>query len=210
MAIDVDHVQYRESVVNESYDLLLEQFKGSANIVKLVQVIASMKQVIDDAVIGVGKLRTINTATGVYLDNIGEELGVPRNGADDEDYRIVLKIRSYRTQTSGTRDQIIDLLARFTGTGEDTINTYVGRNKTFDVFFYNGCLDTDYAIDELLKIFPILSSYRLGSKSGTPLGFMSVEDTSNPPQFKGFGSVFDNNMADSQVGHMASWLLHID
>lgn len=210
MAEDVDHIQYRESVVNESFELLLEQFKGSANIVKLLTVIAKMKQIIDNAVIGVGKLRTINTATGVYLDNIGEELGVPRNGADDEDYRVVLKIRAYRTQTAGTRPQIIELLSRFTGTDEDTINTYVGREKTFDVFFYNGCLDTDYAIDELLKIFPILSSYRLGSKSGTPIGFMSYFDTVDPPQFKGFGSYFDNNVADSSVGHLASWLLHIE
>ncbi len=210
MAENVDHIQYRESVVNESFELLLEQFRGSPNIVKLLTVIAKMKQVIDNAVIGVGKLRTINTASGVYLDNIGEELGVPRNGADDESYRVVLKIRAYRTQTAGTRPQIIELLSRFTGTEDNTINTYVGYNKTFDIFFYDGCLDTDYSINELLKIFPILSSYRLGNKSGTPLGFMSYFDTEDPIQFKGFGSYFEDNVADGSVGHMASFLLHIE
>lgn len=209
MAIDVDHIQYRESVVNDSFDLLLQQFKGSPNIVKLLTVVAQMKQILDDAIVGVGKLRIINTATGVYLDNIGEELGVPRNGADDEDYRIVLKIRSYRTQTAGTRPQIIDLLSRFTGTDEDSINTYVGYEKSFDVFFYNGCLDADYAIDELLKIFPILSAYRLGSKSGLPLGFKSYYDTEDPIQFGGFGSIFDNDAGGDRIGHMASLLTQI-
>ncbi len=209
MAISVDHIQYRDSVVNDSYDLLLEQFRESPNIIKFLTVIAQMKQILDDAIIGVGKLRLINTATGVYLDNIGEELGVPRNGASDEDYRIVLKIRSYRTQTAGTRPQIIDLLSRFTGTGEDTINTYVGRKKSFDVFFYNGCLDAEYAIDELLKVFPILSSYRLGSKSGLPLGFKSYYDTEEPKQFGGFGSVFDNDAGGDKIGHMASLLIQI-
>lgn len=210
MATDVDHIQYRESVVNDSFDLLLQQFKGSPNIVKLLTIVAQMKQIVDDSIIGVGKLRLINTATGVYLDNIGEELGVPRNGADDEDYRIVLKIRSYRTQTAGTRPQIIDLLSRFTGTDEDTINTYVGYEKSFDVFFYNGCLDADYAIDELLKIFPILSSYRLGSKSGLPLGFKSIYDTEDPKQFGGFGSIFDNDVGGDNIGHMASLLTQIE
>lgn len=210
MAKNVDHIQYRESVVDDSYNLLLEQFKSSANIVKFLTVIAQMKQVLDDAVIGVGKLRTINTATGVYLDNIGEELGVPRNGAEDEDYRIVLKIRSYRTQTAGTRPQIIDLLSRFTGTDENSVNTYVGYNKSFDVFFYNGCLDPDYAIDELLKTFPILSSYRLGSKSGLPLGFMSYYDEEDPKQFGGFGSIFDDDIGTSGIAHMASLLTQVD
>lgn len=211
MAVDVDHIQYRESVVNDSYDLMLEQFKASPNIIKVLQVIAQMKQRIDNAVVGTAKLRTINTATGAYLDRIGEELGVPRNGADDDDYRVVLKIRAYRTQTAGTRPQIIDLLSRFTGTDEKSINTYVGRNKTFDVFFFNGCLDTDYAIDELLKIFPIISSYRLGSKSGVPFGWKSVFDETDPIQFKGFGSIFEPNpIADSEAGHLASWLTHIE
>lgn len=210
MATDVDHIQYRESVVNDSFDLLLEQFKSSPNLVGMLTIIAQMKQKLDDAVISVGKLRLINTATGTYLDNIGEELGVPRNSASDEDYRIVLKIRSYRTQTSGTRSQIIDLLSRFTGTDEDSINTYVGRNKSFDLFFYNGCLDAEYAIDELLKIFPILTSYRLGSKSGLPLGFKSVYDEEDPKQFGGFGSIFDNDAGGEKIGHMASLLIQVE
>lgn len=210
MATNVDHIQYRESVVNDSFDLLLEQFKDSSNIVTILALIAEMKQVLDDAVIGVGKLRLINTSTGVYLDNIGEELGVPRNGASDEDYRIVLKIRSYRTQTSGTRPQIIDMLSRFTGTDEDSINTYVGRKKSFDVFFYSGCLDAEYAIDELLKVFPILSSYRIGSKSGLPLGFQSIYDQTPPKQFGGFGSIFEKDSGGSDIGHMASLLTQIN
>lgn len=211
MAVDVDHIQYRESLFDETYENVLEQFKNSPNLIKLLQVIMKMKQQIDDATVSLAKLRTINTATGISLDHIGEELGVPRNGADDDDYRVLLKIRAYRTQTAGTRDQIIELLSRFTGTDESTINTYVGRNKTFDVFFFNGCLDPDSAISELIKIFPIISSYRLGSKAGTPFGFSSVFESTPPPFLRGFGSVFEPNpIADSESGHLASWLTHIE
>lgn len=203
MTETVDHIQYSEDYIMNTYNLLLEQFKGSENVVKLLQVIATMKKQIDDEVIFLGKHRIIDTATGVALDNIGEELGVPRNGNSDEDYRVILKIRSYRTKTSGTLPQIIDLLSRFTGTEESSMNVYLGIQKSFDIAFYEGCLNAAGSVEEIVKIFPILSSYRLLIKSGSPIGFISVHDSSHPESFMGFGSVFDNN---SIGGHLPSLL----
>lgn len=203
MANDVDHIQYSEDYVMDTYNLLLEQFRSSPNLVKLLQIVATMKKQIDDEVIFLGKHRTIDTATGIALDNIGEELGVPRLGASDEDYRVLLKIRSYRTKTSGTLPEIIDLITRFTGVTADNINVYLGIQKSFDIAFYEGCLDASISKEELIKIFPILSSYRLLIKSGSPIGFISVFDGAHPPSFQGFGSVFDNN---SSGGHLPSLL----
>ncbi|UYL04383.1 hypothetical protein EPNKCIFM_00081 [Klebsiella phage KP13-16] len=203
MANSVDHIQYNPDYVKDTFDLLLEQFKGSDNLVKLLQVIASMKKQIDDEVIFLGKHRTIDTGTGIVLDNIGEELGVPRNGASDDDYRNILKIRSYRTKTSGTMPEIIDLLVRFTGVDAQSINIYIGSQKSFDIAFYEGCLNAEKAEEELTEIFPILSSYRLLLKSGTPLGFGSVYDDTPSDVFQGFGSVFDEN---SYGGHLPSLL----
>lgn len=203
MAEDIDHVQYDPNYVMNTYNLLLEQFKSSENIVKLLQIISQKKKEIDDEVIFLGKHRTIDTATGIALDNIGEELGVPRSGSNDEDYRVILKIRSYRTRSSGTTPQILDILSRFTGTGQDTVNLYIGTQKSFDIAFYGGCLETQTAIDELIKIFPILSSYRLLVKSGSPIGFTSVFNGSHPASFLGFTSVFD---ASGVGGHLPSLL----
>lgn len=203
MANSVDHIQYNPDYVKDTFDLLLEQFKGSDNLVKLLQVIASMKKQIDDEVIFLGKHRTIDTGTGIVLDNIGEELGVPRNGASDDDYRNVLKIRSYRTKTSGTMPEIIDLLVRFTGVDAQSINIYIGGQKSFDIAFYEGCLNAEKAEEELTEIFPILSSYRLLLKSGTPFGFGSVYDETPSDVFQGFGSLFDEN---SYGGHLPSLL----
>lgn len=209
---DVNHVQFRDDIIEESYDLLLQQFKSSPNIVKLIELVGRVKSKLDDAVIELAKLRTINSAQGDFLDKIGEELGVPRGTATDEEYRVILKIRAFRTQTAGTRPQIIDLLSRVTGTDPQTIDTYVGRNKTFDIAFYTGCLNQKNAVDELVKIFPILSSYRLVAKAGKPLGFISVfeEVPTNPfyEEFAGFGSVFDqvNNLGVGG-GHLGSLIV---
>lgn len=205
---NVDHIQYRKDVKEESFDLLLEQFKGSENITKLTLVIAEMKQKLDDAVVSLGKLRLIDTASGAYLDEIGEQLGVPRLGATDSQYRIALKIRSYRSQTAGTRPQIIDLLSRFTGTPKTSISTYTGKNKSFDIAFYIGCLDIKSSVNELIKIFPILSSYRLVAKRGTPLGFTSVfNESQDIDGLMGLGSIFDsNNDLGGTGGHLGAFI----
>ena len=203
MAVSVDHVTEWDTINEDVRSLLIEDFKSSVNIVKLLYIITNEKKKIDQAMIYLAKNRLISTATGAYLDEIGEELGVERNGSTDEEYRVILKIRSYRTKTSGTMPEIIDLLVRFTGVDAQSINIYIGSQKSFDIAFYEGCLNAEKAEEELTEIFPILSSYRLLLKSGTPFGFGSVYDETPSDVFQGFGSLFDEN---SYGGHLPSLL----
>lgn len=209
MAVSVDHVTAWDNINEDVKDLLIEDFKSSENIVKLLYVISSEKQKIDQAMIYLAKHRLISTATGDYLDIIGEEMGIERNGSDDEEYRTILKIRAYRVASSGTRGDIIDIFARFTGTDRSTINTYVGLNKTFDVFFYNLCLQSDQAIAQLLNVFPILSSYRLGAKSGSAFGFSSYYATKPPHGIGGLGSLYMESTGD-ETGRMCMLIAQIE
>lgn len=209
MAESVDHVTTWDNINEDVKDLLIEDFKSSENIVKLLYVISSEKQKIDQAMIYLAKHRLISTATGDYLDIIGEEMGIERNGSDDEEYRTILKIRAYRVASSGTRGDIIDIFARFTGTDKSTINTYVGLNKTFDVFFYNLCLQSDQAIAQLLNVFPILSSYRLGAKSGSAFGFTSYYATTVPHGIGGLGSLYMESTGD-ETGRMCMLIAQIE
>lgn len=192
---NVDHIEYRtgeNSVYNNSLALLPYQFQGSENIIKLMYVVSEMKQRLDDIVVDFAKLRLINSAFGFQLDNIGEELGVDRLGSTDDDYRIILKIRAFRRTSQGTRPQIVDLLSRFTGTLETDVDVYVGKNKTTDVYFNEGCSNIQSISSEILKILPILTNYRLVSKVGEhPFGFVSVFNETEETNFLGFGSVFD-------------------
>ncbi|CAH7774706.1 putative tail terminator protein [Escherichia phage EC_OE_11] len=209
MAVSVDHVTTWDSINEDVKDLLIEDFKSSPNIVKLLYIISSEKQKIDQAMIYLAKHRLISTATGKYLDLIGEEMGMERNGATDEEYRTILKIRAYRVASSGTRDDIIDMFARFTGTEKETINTYVGLNKTFDVFFYNLCLQSDQAVAQLLNVFPILSSYRLGAKAGSAFGFTSYYATKPPHGIGGLGSLYTEAEGDD-TGRMTMLIAQIE
>lgn len=210
MAVSVDHVTVWDTINEDLRDLLIEDFKSSENLVKLLYVISTEKQKMDQAMIYLAKHRIISTATGVYLDILGEEMGMERNGATDEEYRTILKIRAYRVASSGTRDDIIDIFARFTGTEKETINTYVGLDKTVDVFFYNLCLQSDQAIEQLTRVFPILSSYRLGSKAGTAFGFTSIYATTPPHGIGGLGSVYDGVDVNASIGTMCSLLTQIE
>lgn len=209
MAVSVDHVNTWDTINEDVKNLLIEEFKSSPNIVKLLYIISSGKQKIDQAMVYLAKHRLISTATGQYLDLIGEEMGIERNGSDDEEYRIILKIRAYRVASSGTRDDIIDMFSRFTGTEKETINTYVGLNKTFDVFFFNLCLESDQAIIQLLNVFPILSSYRLGAKAGAAFGFTSVYATTRPHGIGSLGSLFTEAQGD-ESGRMTTLISQIE
>lgn len=53
------------------------------------------------------------TATGTYLDDFGQDVGVPRNGDDDADYR--LRIQNAILQASTTASELEALLEAHTG-----------------------------------------------------------------------------------------------
>jgi hypothetical protein len=203
---DVNHIKTRDDLISEATDLLLEQFKNKEIFFKLTYVIATMKQYLYNVTASLGLIRTIDNATGVFLDNIGEELGVPRLTEDDDSYRLLLKIRAYRVRSSATRPEIIDLLARFTGTPSNTVRTYVGDYKTVDLAFYPNCIDPYASVEELIKILPLVTNYRLIALEGRPLGFSSIHDSPNKEyNFSPIvGSIYDVYGANGQAGHVSS------
>ena len=64
MAVSVDHVTAWDNINDDVKNLLIEDFKSSENIVKLLYIISSEKQKIDQAMIYLAKHRLISTATG--------------------------------------------------------------------------------------------------------------------------------------------------
>lgn len=204
MTDNVDHIRLWSSLSTDVKDLLIEEFKSSENLVKMLYIITSEKAKIDAATIYLAKYRLITTATGAYLDEIGSQLGVDRQDSTDEEYRAILQIRAYRVTSSGTRPNIIKVLSKFTGLSSSEVNTYAGREKSFDVAFYSSCLNASVAVDELVKLFPVVSSYRLLNKAGASFMFGSVYDDNDysPDGSNGLGSVHINGRG----GRLASLL----
>lgn len=178
--------------------------------VKLTYILSSHKEILDKAIIYLGKARLLANATGAYLDEIGDKLGVDRMSASDDQYRAILQLRAYRVASAGTRPDIISLFSKFSGLSEADVSTYVGKNKTFDVAFYEECLNSTTALDEIVKLFPVVSNYRLISKAGKSMQFTSVySDTQTSTDgTNGFGSVYETVTSDfgatfgGRLGHL--------
>ena len=55
--------------------------------------------------------RSIDDSVGLELDNIGDDLGQPRYGRLDDDYKFVLKTKIIASHSSGTTNDIVNIIA---------------------------------------------------------------------------------------------------
>jgi hypothetical protein len=86
---------------------LPEQFKGLPNIEALIRSFGEEFQEIEDALIQLRDERSIDTAVGVQLEDIGRRVGEPPSGLDTELYR--RRIRA-RIATNRSKGRVEDLL----------------------------------------------------------------------------------------------------
>ena len=62
---------------------LTQQFKNKPNILKLINVLTSEVQVLEDELFNIATITSIDDSEGTQLDNIGRLLGINRNGRTD-------------------------------------------------------------------------------------------------------------------------------
>lgn len=91
-------------------DLLIEQFKRKPNFEALLASFAASIQEIEDMFYDLLTKRGLDTAFGKQLDVIGAIVGEPRNAREDEKYRIWIKARIKLNVSSGTPDEILEIL----------------------------------------------------------------------------------------------------
>lgn len=101
--------------------LLVSQFRGQkadgelTNLQKLLKVLVTAAQRLEDAKWQLKTERWLSTAFGVQLDEIGVILGLPRNSNEsDEDYRERLQFQIFINITSGTPEEVMAVLAFLT------------------------------------------------------------------------------------------------
>jgi len=115
---------------NEHYDLtdLLNELPAAlsngpdSNNAKLLSVLADdmvdMQELIDQ----VNLWRDITNAKGGWLDKIGTDWGVARNGFDDDFYRFMIRTKQLQRQVDGSYNSIIKLIAESLGANYSEIN----------------------------------------------------------------------------------------
>ena len=172
---DVDHIQYNPDFTQDNIDKSIYFYDNSEVRNNLLLIISEMKKVIDDNIIKLGKIRLINNAVGVLLDNIGEELGIPRKGLSDDDYRTFLLISAYKTSYTATLPDLKVLVSKISGVPQDSVHVYKGYGHQVDLSIYKACLDLDKLNETILPLFPLLAKYRINRRYGSSFVFGSIE-----------------------------------
>lgn len=83
--------------------------EGSNNY-NAVKLVSKLEDDLDEALNAVYKLWHIDTSYGQGLDDIGHDLGLPRDGMNDEDYRKFLKIKELLDNSNATINDIDTIL----------------------------------------------------------------------------------------------------
>lgn len=176
--------------------LLIEQFKPRVNINKMVEVMATRVQGIENVASDLLTRRSIETAEGAQLDIIGEIVGQNREGRTDEEYRAAIKTRIQLNTSSGEPETLISAL-RFLSDPTDAsyLEAYPGAVRLWT----NGPSPPDNlgarmqafapAGVSVLVTITLLEPFVLGNVAGTPIpgtgGFSELESPTVGGQLAG-------------------------
>ena len=107
-------IDWFSNIRERAIALLSGQFDRSENLQAVIRISAGQMQQIEDATRELVELRSISTGFGQQLDRIGEWVGQPRNGQDDETYRDFLRFRIFINISDGEPEVILTVLRRLT------------------------------------------------------------------------------------------------
>ena len=194
---DVNHIHPLDNFVEGGVALLPSEFlTDKEKFMKLLTLYLDRLKQIDQIWVNLAEQRLLQNATGLNLDELGQQLGVFRNGLEDNDYRAVIMILTGSNSTSGTRPELIGALTQLFGQGN--FETWKGDNFRFDINIFNSCFDVGNVIDEILDMLPLVTHIRITESDGIPFGF------DDDAESVGFGSVHDEEQFG--VGGLATEL----
>lgn len=155
--------------------LLASQFQikmpdGSrTNFQKMLYAIISQFQEIQDQETLLVEMRSLNTAQGVQLDGLGQIIGLERiAGQSDESYRQALQFQIFVNQSSGTPEQVIQILKYLTQ----------ANNIYYDEFYPAAYIMTTDGLEFPDNPSDIVSAIQSSSPAGVEfLGVTAIYDT---------------------------------
>lgn len=169
-ARDVNHIHVLEDYVEGSLNYLPTEFlREQPNLTAFIEVFLNRLKEVDKVAVGLAEKRLLGNATGVYLDEIGKQLGIFRNGLGDEDYRAIITILNGTANKHGTRPEVISVLRQLLG--EEAFQTYKGFNYRFDINISSSCFDNASIVQEIKDMLPLVTYLRITESMGFAFGF---------------------------------------
>lgn len=161
----------KESLTDAGLELLLYQFQGKANIQSLLEsYLGECDDVLNDLYTLVSTFN-IDDATGVYLDYIGNLVGVKRDEDDDDTYRTRIRVQVKINNSKGTPNELLDILSELTST--DNVRLWE-HFPVGSVLYTDGKDATLRTLNALNKSAPITSDVVLVVDT-TRAGFVGTE-----------------------------------
>lgn len=124
-----------DNLVEDGVARLLEQYKEQPNLAKGIRIYLTPLVKIRLVLLAIMFLRRLDSATGIWLDFIGELLSFPRPiGWGDEDYRPALRTWQLANRACGTPPLLIQIALRLRQEGQTARVRYVPHHpKAWDL-----------------------------------------------------------------------------
>lgn len=165
---DTNFIKPLEDFVQGALDTLPEYLKKE-NTQKFLRIFLERLETVDNAVINMAEFRLLANAEGVFLDEIGEQIGVFRNGQSDNDYRTILLIRQLVAGKGGTRPEVSDALNNlFSSTAW---YMYKGTNYRIDIYASSPCFELTNIVEDIVDLFPVITHLRVVETDYNQLAF---------------------------------------
>lgn len=129
---DRDAILFRPDVVEYGLDLLSGQFANSSNLRDLMEIFLEEVQLIEDTMFDLFVERTLRTAEGAQLDQLGDIVGEPRGSLNDSEYRRFIRIRVDSAICEGSVPEITSIIGEMAGAIR-TEYRYVGTGS-YDLY----------------------------------------------------------------------------
>lgn len=161
---------------------LIEQYKEKPRLAELLCIWLDQVQDLENAAWRCATERSVDTAIGAQLDQIGVIVGQPRLGLDDEDYRPLIRARVLANRSEGTVGDLYAVARAAMGveTGSGEVDPYypasvyfwVGAPLDFgDAILFDLLRDSVMGGVRLIVIFlvaPLASSFVFGWSGNAP------------------------------------------
>lgn len=142
---------------------LLAQYAELPKFSTLVGELSANVQQLEAALFDLIDQTAIGTATGVFLEQLGEIVGEDRGGAIDALYRRYIRARVRANRSSGTFEDVIEVVTEwYGGAFPDLILTELGR-ASFHVDLNSPDVNDDPAL-RLARILPGTRSAAIGAQ----------------------------------------------
>ncbi len=94
--------------------LLVDQYSDSVNLLKIISAISNVKQEIEHTILDLMDKRVLDNAEGQQLDNLGDLVGLPREGKTDDEYRTEIGTQIQINLSGGQSEILISVVSSLT------------------------------------------------------------------------------------------------